>query len=53
MKKIIRKEHNGILFTNKAGFDKRKKEAKQSNLQGHLKDLKKGEKPSVRAKLFS
>lgn len=53
MKKIIRKEHNGTLFTNKAGFDKRKMKAKQDNLQGYLKDLHKGEKPGIRTKLFS
>lgn len=53
MKKIIRAEKNGVKYTNKAGFDKRKIKAKQDNLQGYLKDLHKGEKPSIRTKLFS
>lgn len=53
MKKIIRKEHNGTLFTNKAGFDKRKIKAKQDNLKGYVQDLHNREKPSIRTKLFS
>ena len=53
MKKIIRAEKDGVVYTNKAGFDKRKLKAKQDNRQGHIKDLQVGKKPSIRARLFS
>lgn len=53
MKKIIRAEKNGVKYTNKAGFDKRKIKAKQDNRQGHIKDLQNGEKPNIRIRLFS
>lgn len=53
MKKIIRAEKNGVKYTNKAGFDKRKIKAKQDNLKGYVQDLHKGEKPGIRTKLFS